>query len=68
MRLKLPFKNLGVARQVKSDALDAAVAVVVKDLRPLSVFEGEGMKEFAQTRIDIVAKYGKVTVKDVLPS
>ena len=40
----------------------------MKDLRPFSVFEGEGMKEFAQTLIDIGAKYGKVTVKEVSPS
>ena len=67
-QLKLPFKNLGVARQAKADALNAVVKVVVKDLRPFTVFEGEGMKEFAQTLIDIGAKYGKVTVKEVLPS
>ena len=67
-QLKLPFKNCGVARQAKSDALNAAVSVVVKDLRPFSVFDGEGMKEFAQTCIDIRAKYGKLTVEEVLPS
>ena len=67
-QLKLPFKNCGVARQAKSDALNAAVSVVVKDLRPFSVFDGEGMKEFAQTCIDIGAKYGKLTVEEVLPS
>ena len=65
-QLKLPFQNLGVVCQAKSNAFNAAEAVVVKDFRPFSVFEGEGMKEFAQTLIDIGAKYGKVTVKGVL--
>ena len=58
--------NSNVASQAKSEVLNAAVSVVVKDLRPFSVLEGKGMKEFAQTFIDIGAKHGKVAIDDVL--
>ena len=67
-QLKLTFPRRNVASQAKSEVLNAAVSVVVKDLRPFSVLEGRGMKEFAQTLIDIGAKHGKVAIDDVLPS
>ena len=62
----MTFPRKNVASQAKSEVLNAAVSVVVKDLRPFSVFEGRGMKEFAQTLIDIGAKHGKVAIDDVL--
>ena len=64
----MTFPRKNVASQAKSEVLNAAVSVVVKDLRPFLVLEGRGMKEFAQTLIDIGAKHGKVAIDDVLPS
>lgn len=52
----------------KKKVLKAAVNLCVKDVKPFSIIEGSGMKEYTKSCIEIGAKYGKhVSLNSMLP-
>ena len=62
------YCKVKVPQTSKKEVLNSVTNLVVKDLRPFSVLEGEGMKDFAKKMISIGAKYGCVDTEDLLPS
>ena len=57
-QLTLPFKKAKVTDNAKKRVLKAAAEMVVRDLRPFSSVEGDGMMVLAQSLIDFGATFG----------
>lgn len=55
-------------KDIKWDLADAIALFVAKDLRPINIIKGEGLKEFAQHLINIGTKCPNVPIGDILPS
>jgi len=52
----------------KEKLLNACISVCTADLRPLCVFEGDGMREYSNCLIELGSKYGSIKAEEVLPS
>ena len=48
--------------------MDACISVCTTDLWPLRIFEGVGIRNFANTLIQLGAKYGQLKAEEVLPA
>ena len=66
-QLTLPFKKAKVTDNAKKRVLKAAAEMVVRDLRPFSSVEWDGMMVLAQSLIDFGATFGKVPACEVMP-
>jgi len=53
---------------LKKEIVKSAVELVAKDMRPTSIFDGDGMRAYSQCLINAGAKYGKLDASQVLPS
>jgi len=60
-------KSIPVTNDIKAMVTESAVEFVASDLRPFNVVGVEGFLKFAQTMIDIGAKYGKIDAKTAIP-
>ena len=54
--------------EIKKQITESLVNFCAKDIRPFSIVDGEGFKEFCQTLIMIGAKNGNLDINDVMPS
>ena len=52
----------------KEKIMEACISVCTTDLRPLCIFEGVGIRNFANTLIQLGAKYGQLKAEEVLPA
>ena len=57
-----------MTNDVKAMVTESAVEFVASDLRPFNIVGGEGFLKFAQTMIDIGAKYGKIDARTAIPN
>lgn len=64
---KAEAKKPKVSSDLKSLAMKKIVRFVTKDVVPFNVTSAQGFTELAQFLVDVGAKYGNVSVKELLP-